>query len=123
MKFVRTPDECFDDLPGYPFLPRYLDVDDGEGGKLRMHYVDEGSGGTVLMLHGEPSWSFLYRKQETPRFSDRHDRGPNLHLLTFGRRDSRLRRAVLKDAGHILQEEKGEELARVVVDFVRKTSG
>jgi haloalkane dehalogenase len=55
---LRTPDERFADLPGYPFAPHYLSVDD-----LRVHYVDEGSasGPPVLLLHGEPSWSYLYR--------------------------------------------------------------
>jgi haloalkane dehalogenase len=53
----RTPDERFRDLPGFPFEPHYVEQ---EG--LRMHYVDEGSGDPVLLLHGEPTWSFLYRK-------------------------------------------------------------
>jgi haloalkane dehalogenase len=53
----RTPDERFDGLPGYPFEPNYVDQDG-----LRMHYVDEGEGSPVLMLHGEPTWAFLYRK-------------------------------------------------------------
>jgi haloalkane dehalogenase len=54
---VRAPDERFADLPGFPFAPRYLEQDD-----LRMHYIDEGEGEPVLCLHGEPTWSFLYRK-------------------------------------------------------------
>lgn len=53
----RTPDEAFDALPGYGFEPRYL-----EQGGLRMHYLDEGAGDPVLLLHGEPTWSYLYRK-------------------------------------------------------------
>jgi haloalkane dehalogenase len=59
MEIVRTPDERFENLPDYPFRPNYLQVDG-----LRMHYIDEGDKGaeTVLMLHGEPTWSFLYRK-------------------------------------------------------------
>lgn len=61
---VRTPDDRFTGLPGFAFVPRYLAVDGGDLGVLRMHYLDEGDRcrGTVLMLHGEPSWSFLYRK-------------------------------------------------------------
>jgi len=64
MEFLRTPDERFANLPGYPFAPHYVQVDDTEGGSLRMHYLDEGSADApvVLMLHGEPSWSYLYRK-------------------------------------------------------------
>jgi haloalkane dehalogenase len=53
----RTPDEQFRDLPGYPFAPHYAEQDG-----LRMHYLDEGSGPPVLLLHGEPTWSYLYRK-------------------------------------------------------------
>jgi haloalkane dehalogenase len=53
----RTPDERFSDLPGFPFRPRYVEQDG-----MRMHYVDEGDGDPVLLLHGEPTWSFLYRK-------------------------------------------------------------
>jgi haloalkane dehalogenase len=53
----RTPDEQFEALPGYGFAPHYLDQDG-----LRMHYLDEGDGPAVLLLHGEPTWSYLYRK-------------------------------------------------------------
>ncbi len=63
MRVLRTPDERFLDLPGYPFLPNYCEVDDFEGARLRVHYVDEGASDApvVLLLHGEPSWSYLYR--------------------------------------------------------------
>jgi haloalkane dehalogenase len=53
----RTPDERFEQLPGYDFEPRYLEQDG-----LRLHYLDEGKGDPVLFLHGEPTWAFLYRK-------------------------------------------------------------
>jgi haloalkane dehalogenase len=53
----RTPDERFRSLAGYPFEPHYVEQDG-----LRMHYVEEGGGDPVLLLHGEPTWSFLYRK-------------------------------------------------------------
>jgi haloalkane dehalogenase len=53
----RTPDERFDSLPEYDFAPQYVDQHG-----LRMHYVDEGDGAPVLLLHGEPTWAFLYRK-------------------------------------------------------------
>src|SRR3954454_16050086 len=56
MDVFRTPDERFEDLPGYPYEPHYAEVDG-----LRLHHVDEGSGSTVLCFHGEPSWSYLYR--------------------------------------------------------------
>jgi haloalkane dehalogenase len=56
MNAYRTPDECFYGLPGYAFEPHYVEQDG-----LRMHYLDEGSGPAVLLLHGEPTWSYLYR--------------------------------------------------------------
>ena len=64
MEYLRTPDERFENLPGYNFAPHYLEVPDGEGGSLRIHYIDEGprDASPVLMLHGEPSWCYLYRK-------------------------------------------------------------
>jgi haloalkane dehalogenase len=57
MTVYRTPEERFEGLPEFDFAPRYLDQDG-----LRMHYLDEGEGEPVLCLHGEPTWSFLYRK-------------------------------------------------------------
>jgi haloalkane dehalogenase len=57
MTILRTPDDRFEGLPGFAFEPHYVEIDG-----LRMHYVDEGSGSPVLLLHGEPSWSYLYRK-------------------------------------------------------------
>ena len=57
MSVYRTPDDRFDDLPGYAYEPHYLEQDG-----LRMHYLDEGSGDPVVFLHGEPTWAYLYRK-------------------------------------------------------------
>ncbi len=57
MDVLRTPDARFTDLPDFPFAPSYAETSDG----LRMAYVDEGTGPVVLLLHGEPSWSYLYR--------------------------------------------------------------
>jgi haloalkane dehalogenase len=64
MELLRTPDDRFADLPGFPHDPRYAEVPDGDGGTLRMAYVDAGPADApvVLLLHGEPSWSFLYRR-------------------------------------------------------------
>ena len=63
MDVLRTPDDRFADLPGYPFEPEYAEIPDGTGGSLRVHHVDEGdpTAPVVLLLHGEPSWSYLYR--------------------------------------------------------------
>jgi haloalkane dehalogenase len=57
VSIYRTPEERFAGLPGFEFAPNYVDQDG-----LRMHYLDEGAGDPVLCLHGEPTWSFLYRK-------------------------------------------------------------
>ncbi len=64
MEFLRTDDQRFEQLPGYDFSPHYLNVDDTEGGQLRVHYLDEGprEASPVLLMHGEPSWCYLYRK-------------------------------------------------------------
>lgn len=64
MKVLRTPDDRFAGLPQFPYTPHYVDVDDTAGGRLRVAYIDEGprDGEVVLLMHGEPSWSFLYRK-------------------------------------------------------------
>lgn len=88
MKALRTPDERFANLPGYSFAPHYLDVPDGEGGTLRMHYVDEGprDGHIVLLLHGEPSWSYLYRKM-IPIIVAAGHRAIAPDLIGFGRSD------------------------------------
>jgi len=61
MGAFRTPDEFFDDLAGWSFAPRYI-----EQGELRLHFVDEGSGRPILLLHGEPTWGFLYRRMIPP---------------------------------------------------------
>ncbi|MDG2334970.1 MAG: haloalkane dehalogenase [Myxococcota bacterium] len=63
MKTLRTPDECFENLSGFPYAPHYTEVPDGDGGHLRMHHLDEGpsDGPVVLCMHGQPTWSYLYR--------------------------------------------------------------
>jgi haloalkane dehalogenase len=61
MRILRTPAERFAGLPDFPYEPRYADIPDTADGTLRMAYIDEGTGPVVLLLHGEPSWSFLYR--------------------------------------------------------------
>jgi haloalkane dehalogenase len=80
---LRTPDGRFADLPGYGFEPHYVEV-----GGLRIHYVDEGpaSAEVVLMLHGEPSWSYLYRKM-IPVITAAGYRAVVPDLVGFGRSD------------------------------------
>lgn len=88
MKVLRTPDDRFVDLPGFDFRPNYLHVPDGEGVELRVHYVDEGqaSAPPVLLLHGEPSWCYLYRKMIGP-IVDAGFRAVAPDLVGFGRSD------------------------------------
>jgi haloalkane dehalogenase len=89
MQILRTPDERFENLPGYAFLPNYVEI---EG--LRIHYIDEGPKGAqpVLMMHGEPSWSFLYRKMIAV-FTAAGYRAVAPDLVGFGRSDKPAQRA------------------------------
>jgi haloalkane dehalogenase len=101
MERLRTPDERFDSLPGYEFEPRYAEVP-ADGGSLRIHYLDEGpvSGEVVLMLHGEPSWSFLYRKMIPPLVAAGL-RCVVPDLVGFGRSDKPARRDDYSFARHV----------------------
>jgi haloalkane dehalogenase len=83
MEFLRTPDERFANLPGFNFEPRYIETNG-----LRMHYIDEGSllGEAILLLHGEPSWCYLYRKM-IPAFVAAGYRAIAPDLFGFGRSD------------------------------------
>ena len=64
MKILRTPDSCFEDLTDYPFKPHYTTIKTHDGQDLRIHHIDEGprDGAVVLCIHGQPVWSYLYRK-------------------------------------------------------------
>lgn len=88
MNYLRTPDACFETLTDYPFEPHYVDVDDFEGGTLRMHYVDEGpeDGTPVVMIHGNPTWSFMWRKF-IPQVAAAGFRAIAIDLVGMGRSD------------------------------------
>jgi haloalkane dehalogenase len=64
MKVLRTPDARFENLADYPFSPNYTHISTQEGTELRIHHLDEGprDGPIVLCMHGQPVWSYLYRK-------------------------------------------------------------
>ncbi|MDR3513050.1 MAG: haloalkane dehalogenase [Caulobacteraceae bacterium] len=93
MQVMRTPDERFEGLVDWPFAPRYLEVTDADGTPLRIHYVDEGprDGAVVLLMHGEPSWAYLYRKI-IPALTARGYRAIAPDLVGFGRSDKPSRR-------------------------------
>lgn len=94
---VRTPDKRFENLPDYNFAANYVDIDD-----LRMHYVDEGprDGEVVLLLHGEPSWSYLYRHM-IPPLRDAGFRVVAPDLIGFGKSDKPTRKSDYSYAGHV----------------------
>jgi len=93
LKKLTTPEARFQDLPDFPWTPHNVEVPDGEGGSLRIAHIDESPGAaeTVLMLHGEPSWSFLYRKMIPPIIGAGH-RVVVPDLPGFGRSDKPARR-------------------------------
>lgn len=104
---VRTDDKYFKDLPGYPFKPNYIDVsnpyaDGTTSSSLRMHYVDEGpkDGPVVLMAHGEPAWSYLYRKM-IPVFAAAGFRAIAPDHIGFGRSDKLCRAPHYSFENHI----------------------
>jgi len=98
MESLRTPESRFRNLPGFPYGPRYQEVGDG----LRMAYIDEGprDGRIVLMLHGEPTWSYLYRKM-IPVFTAAGMRAIAPDLIGFGRSDKPVRRDDYTYARHV----------------------
>jgi len=86
MNTLRTPDERFENLPGWGFGPHYTQVPDGDGGELQIHHVEEGAGPTVLLMHGEPTWAYLYRHM-IPVLVDGGCRAVAPDLVGFGRSD------------------------------------
>jgi len=93
MSVIRTPDERFSDLPDFPYAPHYVDI---KG--VRLHYLDEGKGEIILCLHGEPSWSFLYRKM-IKALSVRH-RVVAMDFIGFGKSDKFTEREAYTEKMH-----------------------
>lgn len=96
VEFVRTPDSCFDALPDWPYAPQYVEIDG-----LRQAYADEGpaDGPVVLLLHGQPSWSYLYRKM-IPVLADAGYRVIAMDHLGMGRSDKPIDIASYSYLGH-----------------------
>src|SRR5580693_8029477 len=116
MQVLRTPEDRFADLPGFGYPPRYADV-----GGLRLAYVEAGppGGEPVLLLHGEPSWSFLYRKV-MPVLADAGLRVIAADLAGFGRSD---KPADVADHSYALHVEWIRALAFDRLDLRGLTSG
>ena len=106
MEILRTPDDRFAGLPDYPFEPNYAEIpadpDDPEGETLRVHYLDEGPAGAapVLLMHGEPSWSYLYRHMIPPLVAAGH-RVVVPDQVGFGRTDKPTEQSDYTYARHI----------------------
>ena len=102
MQTLRTPEERFAGLPEFDYRPQYCDLDDGDGGALRVAWVQDGpdDGDPVLMLHGEPSWSFLYRRM-IPVLTAAGHRVVCPDLVGFGRSDKPARREDHSYARHV----------------------
>ncbi|MDX1571094.1 MAG: haloalkane dehalogenase [Xanthomonadales bacterium] len=95
MEYLRTPDTRFENLPDYPFEANYVELE-----HLRMHYVDEGEGDPILMLHGEPSWSYLYRHM-IPICTAAGHRVVAPDLIGFGKSDKPAHVADYSYASHL----------------------
>ena len=102
MKVLRTPDDRFADLADWPFAPHYLDIPNTDGPPLRLAYVDEGprDAAPVLLMHGEPSWSYLYRNI-IPRLVAKGHRAIAPDLIGFGRSDKPAARADYTFEAHV----------------------
>ena len=98
VQVVRTPEERFRELPGFPYAPRYATLPEG----LRMHYVDEGPAGaeTVLLLHGQPTWCYLYRTV-VARLAACGLRAVAPDLVGFGRSDKPAARTAHSVGRHV----------------------
>jgi haloalkane dehalogenase len=94
---LRTPEERFTKLPDFPYAPRYVEV-----GGLRVHYVDEGprEAGPILLMHGEPSWCYLYRKM-IPVLASAGHRCVAPDLIGFGRSDKLAERSAYSYQFHV----------------------
>lgn len=119
MQTLRTPEARFAELPDFPYAPRYCEADDDEGGTLRIAWIEAGPADAdpILMLHGEPTWSFLYRRMIPILVAAGH-RVIYPDLVGFGRSDKPTRREDHTYARHV---EWMRALAFDVLDLRRAT--
>jgi len=142
MEYNRSSDSNFENLADYPFAPNYVEVDDQEGGKLRMHYVDEGpkDGQTVVMIHGNPTWSYMWRNLITVLADNgyraiaidhigagRSDKPTKMSDYTIARHEAWVKQALfeevgVKDAHFILHDWGGIIGLRAIADNQDKVS-
>tara|TARA_Y100001936_G_C16086463_1_gene682106 strand:+ start:3138 stop:4067 length:930 start_codon:yes stop_codon:yes gene_type:complete len=117
MQTIRTPDTRFDDLKDYPYQPNYVEINDGEGSTLRVHYLDEGpkNSNPILLLHGEPSWSYLYRNM-IPQLVDKGHRVVVPDLVGFGKSDKPLEQTDYSYTRHV------DWMAELIFDHLNLTS-
>lgn len=100
MDAIRTPEERFENLKDYSFDAQYIEVPAGDGSNLRMHYLDEGQGELILCMHGQPSWSYLYRKM-IPVLVEAGYRVVAPDLIGFGKSDKLTTRSDYTYANHV----------------------
>lgn len=102
MKVLRTPDAAFKDLPEWPFAPRYTTITDDDGTPLRIHHVESGpaDGAPVLLMHGNPSWSYLHRHMIGPLAATGR-RVIAVDLVGCGRSDKPAERSDYTQARHV----------------------
>lgn len=102
MEYVRTPDERFEGLVDFDFRPNYTELEDTDSGRLRLHYLDEGppSSAPVLLMHGEPTWCYLYRHM-IPIFTEAGFRAVAPDLIGFGRSDKPKQRSDYTYQAHV----------------------
>jgi len=117
MQTIRTPDTRFDDLKDYPYKPNYVEINDGEGSTLRVHYLDEGpkNSNPILLLHGEPSWSYLYRHM-IPILVEEGHRVVVPDLVGFGKSDKPVEQTDYSYARHV------DWMAELIFDHLNLTS-
>ena len=102
MEVLRTPDERFRDLVDFPFEPHYINIDDEDGGTIRMHYIDEGAPDCepLLCMHGQPNWSYSFRKMIMP-LAEAGFRVIVPDIVGFGRSDKPTKRSDYTFSRHV----------------------